>query len=296
MSHENPKTPTITTEPPTVRVTDEKTRAFDISIDIAADPGTVWNALTDAGELVRWFPLEARVTPGAGGTMFWGWGDQWDWEHRIDAWEPGKRLRLVQDRYVPFDVHGKPMSEGRVRPVPVAIEVTLEAHAGSTRLRLVHSGFERGGDWDDEFEGVSTGWQSELRNLRFYVERHSGRDRVAAMARQSTTEPRGTAWRRVLTDGFALDAPVLAEGHGYAVKTPAGEQLSGKILMVLPEKEFSGAVRELEDGVFRVATHRAGGETGVMVWLSSYRVSDAGRVEAFRKSSQQALDRLFAGN
>ena len=44
--------------------------------------------------------------------MFWGWGEQWDWEHRIDAWEPGKRLRLVQDRYVPFDVHGKPMSEG----------------------------------------------------------------------------------------------------------------------------------------------------------------------------------------
>ena len=77
------------------------------------------------------------------------------------------------------------------------------------------------------------------------------------------------------------------KGYAYAVKTPAGEQLSGKILMVLPEKEFSGAVRELEDGVFRVATHRAGGETGIMVWLSSYRASDAARVEAFRSRASR---------
>ena len=41
----------------------------------------------------------------------------------------GKRLRLVQDRYVPFDVHGKPMSEVSVRPVPVAIETSETAES-----------------------------------------------------------------------------------------------------------------------------------------------------------------------
>lgn len=278
---------------PTIKITDDAVRSFDMAIDIAADPDTVWKALTDAGELVRWFPFEARVDPGQGGTMFWGWGEAWDWRHRIDAWEPSRRLRLVDDRYVPFDVHGQPMPEGRVRPTRVAIEVTLESREGSTRLRLVHSGFERGKDWDDEFEGISTGWQSELRNLKYYLERHRGRDRYAAMARLSTSESRGAAWRRVLGDGFALDPTSLAEGASYAVSTPDGTRLTGTILMTLPDREFSGSVREMGDGLFRVATHRAGGETGVMVWFSSYRSEDRSRVERLRGAAQTAIDRLF---
>lgn len=283
----------MSNESPTVKVTDGAVLAFDMTIDIAADPAMVWKALTDAGELVRWFPFEARVEPGKGGTMFWGWGEAWDWRNRIDAWEPSRLLRLVDDRYVPFDVHGQPMPEGRVRPTPVAIEVTLEAHAGSTRVRLVHSGFERGKDWDDEFEGISTGWQSELRNLKYYLERHRGRDRFAAMARLSTPESRGAAWRRVLADGYGIEAASLTEGGQYTAQTPGGKRLTGTILMTLPDCDFSGSVREMDDGVFRVATHRAGGETGVMVWFSSYRPEDRSRVEELRGEAQTALDRLF---
>ncbi len=37
----------------------------------------VWHALTDAEELMRWFPPLARVEPGVGGSMFmsrnWPW-------------------------------------------------------------------------------------------------------------------------------------------------------------------------------------------------------------------------------
>jgi uncharacterized protein YndB with AHSA1/START domain len=281
---------------PTVKITDEAVRSFDMTIDIAADPETVWKALTDAGELVRWFPFEARVEPGEGGTMFWGWGESWDWRHRIDAWEPSRHLRLVDDRYVPFDVHGQPIADGRVRPARVAIEITLEARGGSTRLRLVHSGFERGKDWDDEFEGISTGWQSELRNLKYYLERHSGRDRYAAMARATTSEARGAAWRRALADGFALDPSSLGEGASYSARALDGTMLSGTILMTLPEREFSGSVREMDGGLFRVATHRAGGETGVMVWFSSYRPEDRARVDELRRDAQTVIDRLFASS
>ncbi|MGH9330748.1 MAG: SRPBCC family protein, partial [Vicinamibacterales bacterium] len=217
----------------------------------------------------------------------------WDWRNRIDAWEPSRRLRLVDDRYVPFDVHGQPMPEGRVRPAPVAIEITLEAHAGTTRLRLVHSGFERGKVWDDEFEGISTGWPSELRNLKYYLERFRGRDRVAAMARQSAGESRGAAWRRVLSDGYGLEPASVTEGAPYSARTPGGKQLTGTILTTLPDREFSGSVREMGDGIFRVATHCAGGETGVMVWFSSYRLEDRARVEELRGEAQTAIDRLF---
>jgi uncharacterized protein YndB with AHSA1/START domain len=39
-------------------------RVFEMSLDIAADPASVWNALTEAEELIRWFPLQADVKPG----------------------------------------------------------------------------------------------------------------------------------------------------------------------------------------------------------------------------------------
>ena len=99
-----------------------------MSIDINATPEDVWRALTDAGELMRWFPLQARVTPGKGGSVFWGWDQHWAWESEIDAWEPGARLRLVENRPA-FDVNGKPLAGPRSS---LAMEFTLETHAGQT--------------------------------------------------------------------------------------------------------------------------------------------------------------------
>jgi uncharacterized protein YndB with AHSA1/START domain len=52
----------------------------------------VWKALTDPKELVRWFPLEARVTPGKDGSIFLSWGPDCEGEGKIVAWEPGRRL------------------------------------------------------------------------------------------------------------------------------------------------------------------------------------------------------------
>ena len=39
-------------------------------IDVTAPASEVWKALTNADELRRWFPLEARVMPGVGGKVF----------------------------------------------------------------------------------------------------------------------------------------------------------------------------------------------------------------------------------
>ena len=41
---------------------------------IRQPPDIVWKALAEAEELARWFPLEARVTPGVGGSIWLSWG------------------------------------------------------------------------------------------------------------------------------------------------------------------------------------------------------------------------------
>ena len=272
----------------------DDTRAFDMALEIEASPEDVWKALTDAGELARWFPLSASVTPGAGGSMRWAWDEAWPWTFRIDAWEPGRRLRLLHQGYQPFDAEGRPLAGASPAAAPVAVEFTLEGDAGRTHLRLVHSGFGRGEEWDDEFEGISHGWPFELRSLRHYLRHHRGRDRRYAWARATTLLPPEAAWTRLTSaEGFTLHPPQLRPGAPYEVRAASGERLAGTTELFGPPFEMAGTVPGLDNGVFRLATYQAGGKTGITVWLATWDgVSQA--LADFAINAQQVLDRLFA--
>ncbi|HEY7636931.1 MAG TPA: SRPBCC domain-containing protein [Gemmatimonadales bacterium] len=282
--------------PKTVNEPTQPTRAFQMSLDIGASPEAVWRALTEAGELVRWFPPSARVTPGPGGSMVWSWGEGGDWETRIDAWEPGRLLRLVQEDARPYDTEGRQLPPGEVEPARLAMEFTLETHQGKTRLRLVHSGFGQGAAWDHELEGISEGWQAELRSLRHYLQRHRGRDRHFGRAWLTTTIPRAVAWDRLLgPGGFRVSPTDLVEGGPYEVTTPGGQRFTGTVELSLPRQTLAGTVRELDDGWFRLLTWTDGkGKTGVWAWAACYTKDDQ-RVRDFRDQGQQALERLFPG-
>ena len=269
---------------------DTRNRSFDMTIDIAATRDAVWDALTQASELVRWFPLEAEVIPGPGGRVRFGWGGAWASDARIDAWEPERRLRLIETRE-PYDVAGNPRGESGSQQL--AMEFTLETHGGTTRLRLVHSGFGTGRDWDDEIDGVSAGWQHELRSLRHYLERHRGRDRHAVWIRGATPLDLSAAWARLTgPGGFAFDDGLPIEGAKYSVTPPGGERFTGVVQFRLPDWDFAGTVDQLHDGIFRLSTYRAR-DTGVMAWLASYDPSDRARVDEFGAQAQRAFDSLF---
>lgn len=272
----------------------EKQRAFEMSLDIDASRDAVWRALTEAEELVRWFPLEARVTPGAGGSVTWSWGEGWDWTNRIDAWEPGRLLRLVDDAARPFDAEGRQLPEGQAQPARIAVEVTLETHAGKTRLRLVHSGFGHGEAWDNELDGISEGWPVELRSLRFYLERHRGRNRQVGWAKHTTNASRDATWTKLLGPGaFSVNPAEPKAGARYEVTAPTGDRFSGTVDLYAARQSLVGTVRELDDGLFRLSTWRdATGKTGIWVWLATY-TGDAERMRAFGKGAQEALARLF---
>jgi uncharacterized protein YndB with AHSA1/START domain len=272
----------------------EQRRAFEMALDLDASPDEVWRALTEAEELVRWFPLDARVTPGPGGTMFWSWGDTGDWQTRIEAWEPGRLLRLVQHDARPYDAAGRPLPPGEVEAARLAIEFTLVTHQGRTRLRLVHSGFGRGTAWDNEFEGIAEGWQAELRSLRHYLRAFRGRDRAFGRAWLNTPLPREAAWGRLVgPEGFRLRPGAVREGQGYEVTTPSGRRLSGVVELHLPGQTMLGTVRELGDGLFRLLTWTdAVGRTGVWSSLAIY-TGDPAVVRSFASEMQPTLEQLF---
>jgi uncharacterized protein YndB with AHSA1/START domain len=272
----------------------EQTRAFRMSLDLDASPEEVWRALTEERELIRWFPTAARVTPGEGGTMLWSWGPGENWETRIDAWEPGRLLRLVQEDARPYDTQGRLLPAGEAEPARIAVEFTLETHQGKTRLRLVHSGFGHGAAWDAEVEGITEGWQAELRSLRHYLRRHRGRDRKTARGLVTTSLPRDAAWARLLgPGGFRITPTAPKEGEAYEVVTPEGSRYTGAVELNLPSQTLAGTVRELDDGWFRLLTWKdARGNTGVWAWLAAY-IDDPAPVQAFGEEAQRALEKLF---
>jgi uncharacterized protein YndB with AHSA1/START domain len=263
----------------------EQQRLFEYALDIDASPGEVWKALTEADELMRWFPLRAEVTPGVGGTMVWAWDESWDWTTRIDAWEPGRLLRLVQDDYQPAP---------DAAPARVAMEFTLETRAGKTRLRLVHSGFGRGAAWDNELDGISEGWPAELGSLRLYLERHRGRDRQVGRATASLMAPLSEVWATLTgPGGFRLSPADPKVGDRFTVTAPTGDRFSGTVEASLPARALTGIVPDLDHGLFRLATWRdAAGKAGAWVSLATYG-EDTGRAAAFGERAQEALRRLF---
>lgn len=271
-----------------------ESRQAEVTIEIAASLDEVWAALTEADQLTRWFPLEASVRPGVGGETRWSWDDAWTWVSEIDRWEPGVALRLLNREQRPFDTDGRELPAGQVSAATLAMEFTLATRAGKTILTLVHSGFGRGAAWDDEFDGVSVGWQFELRSLQHYLERHRGRRRRAGLARVAAPVSQAEAWRRLLgPGGFSIAPWPVAEASPCRVDAPYGEWYSGPVMIRIDEREFACIAAELGAGVFRIGTHQAGGRCGISVWQASYS-ADQAFIDELTGRAQTTIDRLFA--
>jgi len=270
-------------------------RVIETVIEIDAPPEAVWKALTDAQELMRWFPLKAEVKPGPAGSIWMSWGPPWEGGSRIEIWEPERHLR--NRGFIEAEADQAELTATSV----VAVDYYIESRGGKTVLRLVHSGFEAGSDWDDElFDGTRRGWQYELRSLRHYLESHHGADRLVAWPRVRVSVPAEEVFRRLLgPEGFLREGKIegLREGDRYRMRAVTGEVFEGMVVVNELPKDFAGTVRNLNNALLAVRTHEVcGHEPGAghegSIWLSTYGVPQV-EVEAFRARWQEVLNRLF---
>jgi len=266
-------------------------RAADITLPIDAPLEDVWKALTDGRELTRWFPLQADVEPRVGGRVAWRWLNQFAMLSHIDAWNPPLRLRLVQKREVPHGADGAALDSEPA--AEVAIEFTLETREGRTWLHLVHSGFGDGTAWDDELEGVTNGWNYELRSLIHYLAHHRGHDRHYGWAMTTTPRPAADAWKILLADGLILPEAERQEDASFRLTAPGDVTLSGMSRLHIPGREWFGTVSELDNGLVRASTWRGGGTTGVNLWFATWNPAHAATVAKLGQSAQEFLYRRF---
>jgi uncharacterized protein YndB with AHSA1/START domain len=262
-----------------------KERKIERYVEIAAPVEAVWKALTDAEELMRWFPLDARVTPGPGGAIWFSWGPPYEGESRIEVWEPKKRLKLT-DQW-----GGHPEMSDRPQ---VAMDFTLESAEGKTILRLVHSGFGTASDWDDEFESTNRGWLHELSGLKHYLEHHPGENRRAVWARVKIELSRDDVWQRVMSpEGLNLEG--LQAGDSFDRFTSANERLQGSVLICRPPEDFCAVVKNHNDAFLRISVERWAKprpHAEPNLWLSTYNLANS-KVMSFQTDWTRLLTRLF---
>jgi uncharacterized protein YndB with AHSA1/START domain len=244
------------------------TRQQEHEIVIAVPAEDVWKALTDAEELARWFVEKASVTPGEGGTIWMSYGEGVTGESRIEVWEPGRRLRLVQQLEQP------PLGAAQTRPEqPVVEDWLIETRGGASVLRLVQSGIPAASDWDGFYDSTKRGWESALRGLRHYLERHPGEQRRATLVTAQLAMPFEQAWAlltgpRGLAASGSLDQ--ARPGGRYAVTTAGGERIEGEVLALRPPHTLALTVEPLRDGLLTVAFEDQGGPQVAWASLVTY--------------------------
>lgn len=263
----------------------KETRSIEREIFIASDPDRVWQALTDAEQIVNWFALKADSRPGIGGHISLSWelkAIEPDRCHILD-WQPGSRL-LMTWRDAP----------GGDNELPV--EITLSRREGGTLLHLVHSGFLSDASWDEEYESHGRGWSYELRSLRFYLERQFGRTRRYALERFRLPDGNRAAWRDVVGPAGAFGAAVeeLAEGASFLLGLPTGTKTAAELLYSLDGRDFVAAADILRGGLFRIALEIVSDVPEVWVWAFSWNV-DQDVLRAMMEPVYGAVRQRLAG-
>jgi uncharacterized protein YndB with AHSA1/START domain len=227
-----------TVSEPTMNKTN--TRDIVLSVELDASPEDVFRAVTDGTELAKWLAPEARFTAPEGGkkgSIFVSWGEGMGAENEIEIYDAPKRMR-------------HPSGKNSETKAPLYADWSIEAReGGKATLRLVHSGFSVGADWDGEFEAHARGWKLMLQNLRHYFARHAHEPAAHLPFMSKVDSPRGPIWTTLL-EKFGFSAPPRV-GDAFRFTTPKGDVLTGVVDLVTDTRDLALVVREYDDALLR---------------------------------------------
>ncbi|HEY8072894.1 MAG TPA: SRPBCC domain-containing protein [Labilithrix sp.] len=221
-------------------MTEKNTRDIVLSVELDASPEDVFRAVTDGTEIAKWLAPEARSTPPQGGkkgSIWISWGEGMSMEREIEIWDAPKHVR-------------HPAGKNGETKAPLYADWSIEAReGGKTTLRLVHSGFSIGADWDEEYDSHARGWMLMLQNLRHYFARHAHEEAVHLTFGSKVESSRASIWKTLLGKlGFSA-APKI--GDAFRFTTPNGNGLTGVVDLVTETRDLALVVREYDDALLR---------------------------------------------
>jgi uncharacterized protein YndB with AHSA1/START domain len=181
-------------------------RMMELELRTTATPEQVYAAWADPARLSQWFTDGARGDAKPGSTMYWIFEKFGEIPYEVVDAVPGKLLALGGE------LPGRP---------PFLLEIIIEQQGGETVMRLVNSGFLGGGKWDEEYEGVSSGWEMSFALLRYYLERHFGEPKKTFLVIEPAACPPGEMLRWY-TDPELLGEWLAAGSAGVQAPSEVG--------------------------------------------------------------------------
>lgn len=238
---------------------------IEMTLTIHAPVEAVWEALCTADGLASWFPLEARVKPGAGGSVFTSWRNEYQFEMPIRVWEPNKRVSWQ------WGVHEHD------QPEPSVVDFHLDSKGSDTVLRMVHHGFSAAAEWDAMYDGTVRGWDFELNSLKTYLDHHRGEKRHVAHVRSRLDGVSGKeAFERLLAPGALVERGTLAgltTGDRFDITmrdggvVGGGMRLTGEVRAQRSDMYLCLRIDNLDHAIMRIDIESCDPAKGPTLWL-----------------------------
>lgn len=202
---------------------EHKGRTIRMEIRTSATPAELWDAWADPEKLAQWFPDRAEGTAVEGRTLMW-YFDRFKYAIPYEVYSavPGRHLVLT----------GQP--PGRPR---FYLEIEIRGEGGTTVLELTNSGFLDRSGWDDEYEGIVSGWRMSLAILKLYAERYFGTPRAQFFAMRPAAYEVADLLpyyrdSKLLGSWLTIAGAIGEEASSYELTLRDGGTASGQVIAV----------------------------------------------------------------
>jgi uncharacterized protein YndB with AHSA1/START domain len=233
-------------------------RSVQAEVEVPGTPEEVWQAIATGPGISSWFvPTEVEEQGGVPIAIRSDFGPGMESLATVTAWDPPRRFAAESQDLGP-------------NAPAVATEWIVEARSGGTCIvRVVHSLFASGDDWDNQLEGWEYGWPGFFRILRLYLTHFRGQQGLAMQLGGVATEPKSRAWA-ALTSSLGLAEAVKGQRFGVAAGAP---RLAGSVERVGEEpfpEELLLRVDEPAPGIAHLFTMEMGGQVYLSIRLYLY--------------------------
>ena len=126
---------------------------------IKSPQAVVFKALTDADELMRWFPTRAESDPRPGGKFKLAWEFK---DANQNGSQDGEFVELVPNSLLSYT--------WKADAVPTLVTFNVSESGGETTVELDHASLQEGADQDKLREDHANQWGFFLMNLKGYLE------------------------------------------------------------------------------------------------------------------------------
>ena len=243
-------------------------RTIDTTIRMKTTPMRAWNAWADPEQIANWFVdrAEGIATPGEVMTWFF---DTFNFRQPVPIVEanPGETFVIGSG--------DTPGPQGH----PYLLEITITKEQGETVMRLVNSGFSEDAKFDDEYEGVVSGWKMALATMKHWLEHYPNSRR----AHRIVMEPASYSYEQLrplfhTVEGRKRWLEPLALAHADLLADTGRE-----VLLAWDERQ----------GVVGLKAFRMGPQRMLALDMSTWSETVADELDAFDGALRSALKRLL---